>query len=115
MQVTVEIPDELAGQLDRQGMRLAEIIRRGLRPPGSGRMSVVEEVFDFLSGRPSPEEIIAFTPSAKSVEHLDQLLDRNREGSLTAQEDAELDTLQSLNHLFALIKLQARQELLATS
>jgi len=90
---------------------LAEIIRRGLWHPSSGGLSIVEEVFDFLAHRPSPEEIIAFRPSEKSVERLRELLDKNREGSLTVEEETELDTLQSLNHLYALIKLQARQQL----
>ena len=115
MQVTIEIPNELAEQLGPEREHLAEIIRRGLRHPSPGGLSIVEEVFDFLSGRPSPEEIIAFRPSEKSVGRLRELLDRNREGSLTAEEEAELDTLQSLNQLFALIKLQARQPWRAAS
>ena len=113
MQVTIELSDELARQLEPERQHLADIIRRGLRHRLPGGLSIVEEVFDFLGRRPSPGEIVAFNPSEKSVERLRELLDKNREGSLTTEEEMELDTLQSLNHLFALIKLQARQQLLA--
>jgi len=115
MQVTIELPDELARQLEPERQHLAEIIRRGLRHPSPSGLSIVEEVFDFLTHRPSPEEILAFRPSEKSVERLRALLDKNREGSLTVEEETELDTLQSLNHLYALIKLQARQQLQAVA
>ena len=111
MQVTIELPDELARQLEPERQHLAEIIRRGLQLRQPGGLSIVEEVFDFLGRRPSPGEIIAFNPSEKSLQRLRELLDKNRESALTAEEEMELDTLQSLNHLFALIKLQARQQL----
>ncbi|MBI2949219.1 MAG: hypothetical protein HYY23_16380 [Verrucomicrobia bacterium] len=113
MQVTIEIHDELARQLEPERQHLADIIRRGLRHRSPGGLSIVEEVFDFLSRQPSPGEIIAFNPSEKSVQRLRDLLDKNRERSLTSDEEMELDTLQALNHLFALIKLQARQQLRA--
>ena len=115
MQVTIEIPDELARLLGPERQHLADIIRRGMRSPSSVGRSVVEEVFDFLSGRPSPEQVVGFRPSEKSVERLRELLDKNRDGSLTVEEETELDTLQSLNHFFALLKLQARQQLQAVS
>lgn len=111
----IEIPDELAKQLERQREHLAEIIERGLRRPLPGGLSIVEEVFHFFGRRPSPEEIVAYRPSEGAVKRLRDLLDKNREGSLTVEEETELDTLQSLNHLFALIKLQARQQLRASS
>lgn len=115
MQVTIEIPDALAGQLELEKNQLSEVIQRGLRSPSAGGLSMVEEVFVFLGRRPSPEQIIAFQPSEKSVERLRELLDKNGAGWLPAEEEAELDTLQSLNHLFALIKLQARQQLQAVA
>ena len=111
MQLTIDIPDDLARQLEPEREHLAEIIRRGLRGPAPGAESAVEEVIQFLARRPSPEEIVAFHASGKSQGRLRELLERNREGLLTDAEEAELDTMTSLNHLFAHIKLQARLRL----
>ncbi len=115
MQLTIEIPDELAEKAESERERLIELIQRTLRQPTAGRMGIIQEVFHFLAHRPSPEEILAFQPSAPAVERLSQLLDKNRESSLTADEESELDTLQSLNHLFALLKVQARHQLRVSS
>src|SRR6266567_3827732 len=103
MQVTIEIPDELAEKAESERERLIELIQRTLRQPTSGNMGFIHEVFHFLARRPSPEEILAFRPPAPAVERLSDLLDKNRESSLTLEEESELDTMQSLNHLFALL------------
>ena len=110
MQMTIDIPDELARQLEPERERLAEIIRRGLGRCEAGALSPVAEVFEFLANHPTPSQIIAFQPSEPSTLRLRKLLDRNRDGALSAEEEAELDTLESLNDFFALIKLRARQE-----
>lgn len=109
MQVTIEIPDDLAAHWESQRENLVEVIRRSLRS-ASDRLSVVGEVFEFLARRPSPEAVLAFRPSEQASARLRDLLERNRESALTAEEEAELDTLQSLNHFFALLKAQARQQ-----
>src|SRR5437660_7849266 len=114
MQLTIEIPDELATKAESERGRLIELIQGALRQPSAGRMGIIQEVFHFLARHPSPEEILAFRPSTSAVERLNELLDKNRESSLTADEESELDTLQSLNHLFALLKVQARHQLRAS-
>ena len=108
MQMTIDIPDELARQLEPERERLAEIIRRGLGRCEAGALSPVAEVFEFLANHPTPSQIIAFQPSEPSTLRLRILLDRNRDGTLCADEEAELDTLKSLNDFFALIKLRAQ-------
>jgi hypothetical protein len=113
MQLTIEIPDELAEKAESERERLIELIQRTLRQPTTGKPGVIQEVFQFLARRPSSEEILAFRPSAQAVERLSDLLDKNREGLLTTDEESELDTMQSLNHLFALLKVQARHQLRA--
>jgi hypothetical protein len=109
VQLTIEIPDELAQRAEAERERLAGLIQRVLRQPMTGKLGIIQEVFEFLARRPSPDEILGFQPSAQAVERLAELLDKNRESNLTADEEAELDTMQSLNHLFALLKVQARR------
>src|SRR5207249_3667379 len=99
MKLTIEIPDELAKQIETGRERLEEIIRRGLRHGRQGGRSPVAEMFEFLAGEPEPEQIIAFQPSESSTLRLRTLLDGSRGGSLSARDEAELDTLESLNGL----------------
>ncbi len=111
MQVTIDLPDDLARRLDPESEHLVEIIRRGLSASAAGAESAVEEVIQFLARRPVPEEIVAFQASEKSQTRLRALLCKSREGSLKGDEEAELDTMETLNDLVALAKLQARRQL----
>jgi hypothetical protein len=115
MQVTIEIPDDLAERLDPQPENLVALIKRGLRDRWSETSAVAQEVVDFLARGPRPGEILAFRPSEQSVRRVGELLEKNRAGALTADEQVELDELASLNHLFSLIKAHARQHRPATS
>jgi len=108
MQLTIEIPDRVARQLESAHVDLTEIIRRGLEQPIASESALAQEVIDFLARGPEPREIIAFHPSRDSVERASALLEKNREGTLTADERAELDEIASWNRIFGLIKIQAR-------
>ena len=108
MQLTINIPDDLARRVESEREHLVEIIRRGLQEPAPGAESAVEEVIQFLARRPKPEEIVAFHASDKSQARLRALLEKS---GLTEDEEAELDTLETLNDLFALVKLQARRQI----
>jgi hypothetical protein len=69
--------------------------------------SITDEVLDFLVSAPTPEQIIAFHASDSAQERLRTLLDINRNGTLTADEKAELDEMNRVNHFFTLIKARA--------
>lgn len=114
MRLTIDLPDELAERLEPQRARLAEIIERGLRAAASESCTLARELIDFLAHGPAPAEIVAFHPSNDSVDRARQLLEKNRAGLLTGEEQAELDEMARLNQLFALIKIQARQHLRAS-
>ena len=109
MQLTIEIPDDLAQRLQPERARLAEILERGLRQMRSESSLLAQEVVNFLARGPQPEEIVAFRPSETSVARARELLERNRAGALTPDEQAELDEMAALNQFFALIRAQARQ------
>src|SRR6267378_4295114 len=109
MQVTIEIPDDLARQLESERENLAQIIERGLGL--TANTGLAQEVAEFLARGPQPREIVAFRPSAASAERVGDLLDKNRERILTTGEKAELDELMEWNRVFSLIKAQARLRL----
>lgn len=70
------------------------------------------EILDFLASTPTPEAIIAFRPSDELQVKASQLLDKNRDGDLSANERAELDEFQRMNHFMTMLKARARQKLL---
>ena len=115
MQVTIEIPDDLAERLGSQQGNLLALIQRGLRQQWSETSALAQEVVDFLARGPRPGEILAFRPSEQSVQRAGELLEKNRAGTLTPDEQGELDEMASLNHLFSLIKAHARHHLHAAS
>ncbi len=69
------------------------------------------EVIDFIANGTTPESLIAFRPSANVQSRVEDLISRDKEGTLSPDEKQELaDTLQ-LEHLIIMAKAQARQKL----
>jgi hypothetical protein len=68
------------------------------------------EVIDFLATDPSPEQIVAFKISPAAQERLEELLDKNREEGLTADETAELDAYLQARDLMVFLKANARPD-----
>jgi hypothetical protein len=104
MQLTVEIPDQLAKQLEPERDRIAEILARGLRRSWSLGSGLRREVIAFLAGQPTEDELIAFRPSAQTAERAQELLRRNQAGALTPAEEAELDEMCEVDRFVSLIK-----------
>lgn len=70
-----------------------------------------DEVFEFLLASPSPQEIIEFRPSPATQERVSALLDANRQGSITEDEQHELDEFAQLEHFVRMLKIKAREKL----
>jgi len=106
MQLTIEIPDELAHRLEPEQGRLAAIIARGLRRSWSATSPLRREVIAFLASQPAAEEILNFRPSPGATERSHELLARHREGVLTPEEQAELDEMCEVDRFVSLIKAE---------
>ncbi|MEK7685099.1 MAG: hypothetical protein AAB466_06735 [Verrucomicrobiota bacterium] len=113
MQVTIEIPDRLAKQVEPEREHLAEILELGLRQHRAQASGLRREFLAFLARGPQPSEIIAFRPSEAAVERARELLRRNKQGHLTPEEEAEMDDIGELDHVITQVKAQARLHLRA--
>ncbi|MDY0096233.1 MAG: hypothetical protein RBT80_26365 [Candidatus Vecturithrix sp.] len=118
--ITVEVPDELAGQLRplrHQLPRLLSFIVQAFPfepvsvPFDSTTSHPAKEMLDFLISRPTPEQILAFKSSPAAQTRLETLLDKNREETLNEDEMLELEMYQELKHFFILLKAHARSVL----
>jgi len=111
VELTVQIPNDLAVRLRPVQDRLTEIIELGLREIAPARYGLYNEVIEFLADGPPPQAIVAFRPSAEAQKRVLELLDKNRAGALTPDEQTELDQYERLDYLMALVKARARWRL----
>jgi hypothetical protein len=68
--------------------------------------SITEEILDFLASAPSAAEILAFKISDDLDYRLHELLDKNSEGNLTAEEHTELDEFLQMGDFFSSLKIR---------
>jgi hypothetical protein len=113
MQVTIEIPDEQARRMgmDREGIQqwVSRIVTH------APKLAIEDELIEFLGRGPQPDQIVAFQVSENSQDRVRNLLDKSRAGTLSTEEETELNAVESLNHLFALIKARAWQHVPSAS
>jgi hypothetical protein len=116
--ITLEIPDELAAQVASLRGKLPDLLARVLRSEEAGKKALAldgeaplyREITDFLAANPSPEQIIAFKISAAAQQRLEDLLDKNREEGVMAEETAELDAYLQARDLMILLKANAQPD-----
>ncbi|MBC7811623.1 MAG: hypothetical protein H7175_10775 [Burkholderiales bacterium] len=74
--------------------------------------TIMDEILDFLMSAPTLQQIIDFQVSETTQLRVRYLLDQNRNGHLTAEENAELDEISKFNHLLILLKARVHKKLL---
>lgn len=70
-----------------------------------------QEVIDFIAAGTTPQNVVAFRPSAEAEERVTDLLSRQKESSLNAAEASELEHYLQLEHLMRLAKARAHDYL----
>lgn len=70
-----------------------------------------DEIIDFLASSPQPSEIVAYHPSEELQTRFSELLQKNRQDTLTQAEQRELDEFLRMNRFMSRLKLKARQNL----
>jgi hypothetical protein len=109
MQLMIEIPDEQASRLGLDREEMQKLVSQFLTQ--IPLLAVADELIAFLGGGPQAREIVAFQVSENSQSRVRNLLEKSRAGTLNGDEETELNAVESLNHLFALIKARAWQHL----
>jgi hypothetical protein len=106
-EITIEVPESLAERLSAVRDRLPEVLARGLDESSPALVEVYRYVLEFLASDPSPETIVDFKPTPAMQERISELLEKNREGQLTAAESAELDEYVRIDTLLSSLKARA--------
>ncbi len=120
VQLTLEIPDDLAQRLAPFQNQLSDFFTRlivttlpGEPSPGLGLPATTElpptylEVLDFLVTRPTSEQLLTFKVSEQSQVRLQSLLQKNRDTTLNPSETVELNVYEQLDALMTLLKVRA--------
>ena len=70
---------------------------------------VYDELVDVLAEDANPERLLGFRLSPDKQQRLDDLLAKNREGTLAPDEVAELDAFAQFEHVVRLLKARLLQ------
>ena len=74
----------------------------------SATASAEQEIVDFIASGTTPATILRFRPSAEASLRLEDLIEREKECALSADEKLELDHCLHLEHLMRMAKAKAR-------
>ena len=67
-----------------------------------------EEVADFIA-MTNPAKVLAFRPSAETKQRVSDLIEREKNDEISAEEKRELDYYMQLEHLMRMAKIFARK------
>jgi len=73
------------------------------------------EFIDFIAGGTTPQQILAFHPSAIAQARLEELMVREKESQLSPEEQAEMTHLSELEHILRMAKARSEQLLVLAS
>lgn len=114
MQITLDLPEDLALRLESLGEQLPTILELGLRELNASAQPGfvgVAEVLELLSALPDPEQVLALRPSETLQAEIQQLLEKNRLEKLTPAEEQRWEQYQYLEHLVRMAKARAALKL----
>jgi len=70
-----------------------------------------DSILDFLVEKATPQEILAFKVSDAEQQRTIELLDKQDEGTLTPQEEAELEAIRKMDLLYIALRARALRAL----
>ena len=72
---------------------------------------VYDDLLELLANSANAQDLLSFQLSDKKQRRLDDLLDRNRQGTITESESVELDDYERFEHIVRLLKARVRGKL----
>ena len=68
-----------------------------------------EEIIDFIAAGTTPEAVVAFHSSDRVRQRVAELVERSKDGSISAEDQSELEDYLQLEHIMIMAKARARQ------
>lgn len=110
MEITFDLPEELATRLRPHQAYLPVILELGLHavePAPNNGFDEIEDVLKRLALPLAPEEVLALHPSTALQTRISFLLEKNRNEVLSDTEELEWKRYEHLEHKVRLAKAQA--------
>jgi hypothetical protein len=110
VEITLIVPDELAGRLEQVRERLPRVLELGLREWDAGQGATfagLADVLETLASLPTPEEVLALRPAPAMQDRLEALLEKSRDGGLSEEGQREWEQYRYVEHLVRLAKARA--------
>ena len=67
-----------------------------------------EEIIDFIAAGSTPEAVVAFHPSDSVQQRVAKLVEGSKDGTISVEEQSELDDYLQLEHIMIMAKARAR-------
>lgn len=112
MQVTIDLPENLAVRLRTNKQDITEIFEAGLREfeaSSSVGYKSIADVLEFLASLPTPREILDLRPSKELQAEIERLLQKNRTEGLSEAEERTWESYEFIEHLVRKAKAKASQ------
>ncbi len=74
-------------------------------------MNAYEEIIEFIASGTTPGNVAAFRPSEEAKERVADLIQREKNAQISAEEESELNHYLQLEHLMRLAKARAHQHI----
>lgn len=110
MKLTLDLSEDLAARLRGHEGEIPKLLELGLRETALAEDTGFRgyaEVLETLASLPSPERVLALTPSPELESRIERLLDANRSTGLTPDEEQEWQRYAFLEHLVRIAKAEA--------
>ncbi len=104
--ITMQLPDQLAGQLLPARRWLPVVLELSLARLRTPAAETSAEIVDFLLSNPTHSEVLAYHASERAQRRLQRLLVLNEAGLLGEMEQDELTELERIEHILILLKAQ---------
>ena len=107
VEIKLQVPEKLAARLAPIGPWIPTVLELSVIGFKTSAARTAAEIIDFLSDSPTPAQVLDYHVSDRAQERLRRLLVLNRGEALGADEEAELDELQKIEHVVVMLKAQA--------
>jgi hypothetical protein len=105
--ITLEVPDHLVPAINEIGDQLPLVLEMGVSRFAPLSTKAYVEAITFLTQEPPLEKVAAFRFSDEVENRIGELLEKNRNNSLSKAEEVELERLSLLEEQLQLVKATA--------
>jgi hypothetical protein len=72
-----------------------------------------DEIIDFITSIPKPEQVLAYKPSNMAQLRLSELLDKKRNAELNESELQEIEQFLMIEHIMRIAKIKAHKQVIS--